>query len=283
MEKTKKAKTEEFDIKEIYTPLSVAKKEIWRRWNDKELRKKVEDFLGGDVPKFLKKEPRAVIVRQVMSPNIEISCFLELAKCTGLKPLMGEYIDDKFVSINSYKLSLGKLSFFEKMNKKMDPILRNIRIIDVDNSENKKFSKIKTTWGEGLVDFHHKMLKSSYPDIKSSSLVDLSSWCKSHGGRAQDYYRYFLVWFICNGILFENFVPNKSEGEFTKKVLLPALKKIDKDFGLKPLIVPIINDDDVEDIFWRCYDKKSEENFHLMSAKYLGKNLIKKENKLAKG
>ncbi len=41
---------EKFDIKEIYTPLSVAKKEIWRRWNDKELRKKVEDFLGGDMP-----------------------------------------------------------------------------------------------------------------------------------------------------------------------------------------------------------------------------------------
>ena len=48
-------KTEEFDIKDIYTPLSVAKKEIWRRWNDKELRKKVENFLGGDLPEVLKK------------------------------------------------------------------------------------------------------------------------------------------------------------------------------------------------------------------------------------
>lgn len=47
-----KNKNEKFDIKEIYTPLSVAKKEIWRRWNDKELRKKVEDFLGGDVKNF---------------------------------------------------------------------------------------------------------------------------------------------------------------------------------------------------------------------------------------
>ncbi|MDR3559494.1 MAG: hypothetical protein P4L58_03780 [Candidatus Pacebacteria bacterium] len=30
------------ELLEIYTPLSVAKEEIWRRWNDKELRKKVE-------------------------------------------------------------------------------------------------------------------------------------------------------------------------------------------------------------------------------------------------
>ena len=47
-------KEEEFDIKDIYTPLSVAKKEIWRRWNDPVLRKKVEEFLGGDVPEVLK-------------------------------------------------------------------------------------------------------------------------------------------------------------------------------------------------------------------------------------
>ena len=45
---------EEFDIKDIYTPLSVAKKEIWRRWNDKELRKKVEKFLGGDIPEVFR-------------------------------------------------------------------------------------------------------------------------------------------------------------------------------------------------------------------------------------
>lgn len=49
-----KAELKNFDIKDIYTPLSVAEKEVWRRWNDKELRKKVEDFLGGDVPEFLK-------------------------------------------------------------------------------------------------------------------------------------------------------------------------------------------------------------------------------------
>lgn len=67
---------EKFDIKEIYTPLSVAKKEIWRRWNDKDLRKKVEDFLGGELPKALRsKEPGAVLSRDVISPNKEFSIF----------------------------------------------------------------------------------------------------------------------------------------------------------------------------------------------------------------
>ena len=47
MEEDKLRTEKKFDIKEIYTPLSVAKEEIWRRWNDPVLRKKVEDFLGG--------------------------------------------------------------------------------------------------------------------------------------------------------------------------------------------------------------------------------------------
>jgi hypothetical protein len=40
-------------LENFYTPLSEAKREIWRRWNDKALRKKVEEFLDGDVPKML--------------------------------------------------------------------------------------------------------------------------------------------------------------------------------------------------------------------------------------
>ncbi len=59
------------EVEKIYTPLSVAKEEIWRRWNDKELRKKVEDFLGGDIPEVFKKEPRATIFRYIATPNLE--------------------------------------------------------------------------------------------------------------------------------------------------------------------------------------------------------------------
>lgn len=49
---TDKKQTQEVEVVQtavdlgIYTPLSVAKEEIWKRWNDQELKKKVEDFLG---------------------------------------------------------------------------------------------------------------------------------------------------------------------------------------------------------------------------------------------
>jgi len=55
IKKVKTLKKADFDIREIYTPLSVAKKEIWKRWHDPILRKKVEDFLSGDILMVFKK------------------------------------------------------------------------------------------------------------------------------------------------------------------------------------------------------------------------------------
>jgi hypothetical protein len=34
------------NLDDIYTPLEEAKEEIQRRWEDKELKKKVEEYLG---------------------------------------------------------------------------------------------------------------------------------------------------------------------------------------------------------------------------------------------
>lgn len=245
---------DDFDVEDIYTPLEVAKEEIWKRWNDKELRKKVEKYLDNSIPFFLEKEPRAVMVRQIASPNMELHRFLDLAKKSNLKPVINEYTNDKFVSINSYKFSLGKLSFFHKFDKKNCPILRCVRIIDIDSSENKELSNIDTFHGINLVDFHHNMLKNSVPEFNDEYLIDISDWCRNNGGRAERYYYNFLVWFICNGVLFENFLTHKNESNFTKNIVLPAFRKIKDEFGLKPLIVPIVKNSEAEDIFWRSYN-----------------------------
>lgn len=62
-------------LEDIYTPLKEAKEGIWRRWNDKELRAKVEEFLGGDVPEFLRDEPKAYLARQLVTPNFSFFRF----------------------------------------------------------------------------------------------------------------------------------------------------------------------------------------------------------------
>lgn len=105
-------------VEDIYTPLSVAKEEIWRRWNDEELKKKIEKFLG-DIPECIKNEPKAISARQIATPNKEFFHFFDMAKMTDLKPLCWEYHCDRFITTNRDKAGLGKLGFLNGFDKKM--------------------------------------------------------------------------------------------------------------------------------------------------------------------
>lgn len=132
-------KTDEIlSVEDIYTPLSVAREEILRRWNDKELRKKVEDFLGGDLPEFSKGGPRAILSRDVMSPTKEFCYFLELAQQINLEPAFVEYLDGKFVAKNCNKYYLGKMCFHDGMGKNGGDKIDNIKVINFNDQEGKK-------------------------------------------------------------------------------------------------------------------------------------------------
>ncbi len=244
----------EITEKEIYTSLEEAKDEIWRRWNDNDLRKKVDAYCG-EVPAVFKNEPRSVLDRNVMSPNNELFHFLKLAEQVALKPLGWEYRDDKFCSRNADKLGLAKMAFFHKRNKKGEALFSYEAIADCTVFDGQRFSRIKTMWGEDFVGFHHRLLTEHSPVI---DVADGSAWYKSNGKRASKYYSYFLALFICHGILFENFVTNGYEAEFVHKVVNPSLEKIIGIFGVKPLVVPLEPPEDAPDFYWRCYPAELE-------------------------
>jgi len=235
-------------MSEIYTPLEEAKEEIWRRWNDKGLQDKVEKYIE-EVPEIFKKEPRSVLVRNITTPNMDFFHFLNVAGQVNLKPLCHEYLEDKFVTINHDKFALCKMPF-QCRDKNGKTRINYRRIINFDKAENKKFSEIKTSWGENIIDFHHRIVRLYAPEV---DIFDLSSWYKCNGKKASEYYQYFLAFFICNGILFENFVTDKHEAKFACEVVYPSFKKVEKLFGLKPLIVPLIPEDRITDIYWWCY------------------------------
>ena len=239
-------------VDEIYTSLSVAKEEIWRRWNDKELEKRVSAFIG-EVPEVLQTEPKAVITRQLISPDYEFLTFLDLAKMTGLKSLCWEFLDDIFITTNKDKADLARMAFFQKINKNFQANISYKKVIDLTGKEEKKkFRDIKTLWGESFVDFHHGLLKSI--TNRNFELFDASSWYSDNGNSSKKYYPHFLALFIRHGIMFENFlVGDGSESIFTRDVVFPAFKKVTNKFGLKPLIVRIIPEECTNDFFWWCY------------------------------
>lgn len=222
METSKKASMIN-ELDDIYTSLAIAKKEIHRRWNDKKLKKKVESFLKSDIPDVLTKSPRAVLSRHVSSPNFELLYFLDSSKKIGLKPLCLEYTKDKFVTKNWDKYYLGRMFFFEGTGKKGGSKITSLKVVDFDQYDGKKFSNIRTIWGESMIKFHHSLLCSK---ISSDNIFDMSCNYKRNGGRASEYYNYILSLFICHGVLFENFLLSDIYDDLTKNILLPSFKKV---------------------------------------------------------
>lgn len=243
--------------KTVYTPLSEALKTLEERQKDKKLRAKIEKLLNGDIPEPLKKIERyGISGEQVATPNNNTKRFINLTKEFDLKPFFYEYHDDKFTSNNEFKHSLGQLRIHDHLNKKGDNIEEKITIIDFNKSNGKKLKDIVTLWSEPLIDFHKNLFQSYGFDKKNFIFYNGSDWLKRNGGNAENYYKKDLLLYICHGILFENFSLKGNEGNFTKKVLLPALEEVINLTGLKPLIVPILSIDTEEDPHWLSYEKK---------------------------
>lgn len=233
----------------VYTPFEEAKTEIWKRWNDERLRREVAGFVG-DIPEPLRNEPRAILDRNVMSPDIEFLQFFESAQKIGLQPLGLEYVNDKFCSVNKDKFGLASMTFYCGKNRKNENIIARRNIIDFHEFDGKRFNEIKTLWGESFVDCHHRLLYGIAPKI---DIFDLSMWYEKHGGHARAYYEYFLSLFVRNGVLFENFLMDEKEHDFTIEVVLSAFESAQKRFGVKPLIVPIAPPEEATDTYWWCY------------------------------
>lgn len=243
-----------FSVEELYTPLSVAKEEIQRRWNDKELRKKVEDFLGEEFPEMFKDEPRAVLFRFIATPNFEFRRFFDLSQMVSLEPVYAEFLGDKFCTRNQDKLCLGRIVVSNGKNEKKK------NIINIQDNDNKKFSDIETLWGQKLVDFHHYIFSESFAGVQN---FDVSSF-KTNGETSKDVYIKFLSLFLCNGILFENYISkdNGYEKKFTNAVVLPAINELFERFGVKPLIVPLLPIMDEDQVEWMWYPQDIEENMY---------------------
>lgn len=234
----------------IYTTLEEAKEEVWKRWNNEALRREVELFVG-DIPEPLRKEPRAWLDRFIATPDNEFLEFLSLADQIELKPLFIESLEDRFYRKNEDKLTLGIMSFLGNgSSDKAGENVRPLRIINDRQAHMKRFKEIKTLWDEGLIDFHHRLFSLYAPPVE---VYDASSWFQAKGPKAKEYYPYLLALFVCHGVLFENFITDVYELAFLEEVAHPALQKVTREFGLKPLIVPLAPEEDVKRIYWWCY------------------------------
>lgn len=259
----KKKRTEEDnddlrkELESMYTPIEEAKKEIWRRWNDKELRKKIDDFLKNDIPDIFKISPRAVLARQVASPNFEAIRFLDLSRELNLKSLYLEYLSDKFVAGNIDKYYLCRLFFHRGNIRDKNHVATTLKMVDICDAEGKCMDTLKTIHDKNLVEFHHELI-NPLNLFFDADIFDISKHYERNGLVAERYYTYFFSLYICYGVLVENYLLDDKQTAFTRDIVLPNFRKVSELFGLKPLVVHLGPSGEEENLYWRYYPTSIE-------------------------
>jgi hypothetical protein len=241
-------------LNDIYTPIEDVRREIYQRWSNQILRQNVESFFGGAFT-GMGAEPYAVLCRTLATPNREFFCFAEHAAAIGLTPLAQEYLDDRFCTLNPDKLSLIRITILSGTDHQNRPNFRRYSIAENNKVRGSRFSAIKSSWGENLVDFHHRLFEQFFPNI---NYTNESAWIHKNGTTAKSYYFAHLIRFICHGVLFENFLETRNELAFTRDVVLPAFEAVHSRFGVKPIIVRLMPDELAEDPSWSWYEKEIE-------------------------
>ncbi len=244
----------------VYTSIEDIPAELTKRRNNKKLQSYIHNTLPAGIPEILRSGGSAIVFVQIATPNYELRKFIAMTKgLDGLSPLFFEYHEDKFTDNNEWKYNLGKLSFENGKNKNGIEIIERHNVIDFNSSKGKKLKEINTLWGQPLVDFHHDLFKNEYSliEYKNIGFFDASKWFLESGGEPRKYYESFFKLFLLNNVLFENYMLNEREKEFTRNIILPALITIRKEVNVKPLIVPIQPTDIEGRPFWMHHSHAS--------------------------
>ncbi len=243
----------------VYLPIEEAIVELNLRRENPEVKKLVDSKIGDKIPSQIADKKIVALFRHIATPNYEIRRFINIADALeDFQPIILEYLDDKFNNRNDWKYSLGKLSLYKKNNKKGEPIFENNVIIDFNTSNNKPISEVRTIEGKLLVDVHHDLFFKTFSFLNKDNVLDLSKWLKSNGHSASHYYKSFLMFFLQNGILLENFLCSGIERKFTQEVILPTIIEIIEETGLKPIIVALEPTDIEGEQFWLSHPHSEE-------------------------
>jgi hypothetical protein len=233
----------------MYVTAQNARTALEERREDHRLQNLLREDLG-ELPEFLAQGPRAVLARQLATPNFEFHIFSTRARQAGLKVACPVYLDDKLCSSNPDKLALAKLTFYFGKGRNGGFRTKPHRIIDLARWDGQSLKGIKTLWGEGLVDFHNRLLDRQFP---GAEVYDTSAWLRRMGGKPARFWPRLLSLFICDGILFENFHSEGHETEFTRRIIRPAIAEVEARYGVRPLIVPLVPIAKERDPYWSWY------------------------------
>ncbi|MBK8092232.1 MAG: hypothetical protein IPK32_09720 [Verrucomicrobiaceae bacterium] len=222
-------KTAGTDLACIYTPIREAVEILQKR------RREANMTIANALECLLATHSHAVLFRQVATPNFEMQRFVTAATSAGLKPLVLEYHEDKFVHFNPAKHSLLKMRFHSGTGRNGGERIRCLSIAEMNGSDGKRLRELHTRNGVGIVPFHHALMDEA---AFSRNVVrhDGSQWFQKHGGSADNYYPELFRLFLRHAVLFESFLTVGNDAAFTSGVVMPAFEAVRNKHGEQPVI-----------------------------------------------
>lgn len=258
-------RTSKHDISDLLWDPFEAVAEINRRRQDPLLLKRIEDYLDGDIPDYFRDGPIMHLARHVVTPNFETLRFLYLTKHLGLRTVISHDSRGLFVSQNLVKRALCKMPICRRLTQrggKLNEQYENVSIVNFNTIDGRTFDEIRTVWGESLIDFHTNLFcELGFPSIDTPDDAD---WLdRHHRDNLYEHYKQLLLLFVAHGIFFENYnTQDEHELLFVESVLRPVCKWVEKEFGFKPLIVPIFPTTFESYQFWISYPRKTIDIVH---------------------
>lgn len=261
-------------MKNIYTPAEMALETLENRRQNPELRSLVAEYLGGLIPaSYLSEEkPVAILARYVPRATEEDRLFAEVAAEGGFSPYWASYVADRFTTRNPEKVETVRPPIRWQKGQKtrgwvVEPELRKGGI-----------GELKTKYGYSSLDYQQGIRQIVFERDGKSELVnktfDIGDWYKEQsirfgykdGNLAPFYYPASMALATTFGALFEDFDggPNANSGDlsaFRDNVVYPAIKKVEKDLGISPIIVKLPFRERMNETDLSFLDKEQEEQF----------------------
>lgn len=232
----------------LYTAPKDIQRELARRRKDSGLMQAVLDYVGGELPcGWPLDRPIATLDRYIATARVEDIVFSHAARSLALKPYWPTYLDESYTTLNPEKVSClrpriqrGKLQFSNRWLVKNHQSMVGLPLREIRAN------------GIILTQVHYKARLAVLDREVVGNIFDISLWLKQQAFRfgalphqrlAPYYYNATMALNLCYGVLFEDFHSGPNEGSglgnFVCGVVEPAIKKVQQEFGLKPLIVRI--------------------------------------------
>jgi hypothetical protein len=196
-------------------------------------------------------QPRAILFRQVATPNYELRRFLRVCRRQGFEPVILRYHADKMSCHNQFKRSLVHPMFVKGVGKGGKPYFVKRHLLRIDTVDNLPMREIRIS-GKSLPDFHDCLLREALAGVDVRT-IEGSDWFGKYQRGARDYYVDIFTGLTDGSVLFEDFISDSEEARFFSEVVRPAFLEASRLIKKPPAVVPLCPNRRMESALWYAY------------------------------